>query len=179
MHEIDGEILFSAMTDSFALLFYIKDNNRLMNLDSSSYSENISYVLRYYSLMDLNACSKNNSMGVELIRNIDYDFQDEFYIRPAIIKPDLFQEMLIGNSSMITLMDVEENIVVYAKLYDTAIFRSLLRKPDRWDEDIAIRYSGDLHKRNSQQTIGLKILHKNYRGHKQVLAVYMRYYFQS
>lgn len=171
LHEIEGEILFSTMTKGYALIFYIRDNNRFHYMDSPLYQENISYVLRYYSLMDLNACSKDNSTETTEY----YDLQEDVIINPIIIKPELFQEIIVSNSSMISLLEVDENLVVYSKLYDTAIFRSLIRKSDQWEQDLAIRFSGDLYKRNSQQTIGLKILHKNYRSHKQVLAVYVRY----
>ena len=172
LHEIEGDILFSVMNEGYALVFYIKDSYRFSLMDTNMM--NTTFVFRYYSLIDTDSCINSENESHKIVTTFEMN-DDEIYFKPIIIKTRFYDEIIINNSSMISFLDVDDNIIVYSKLYDNMIFHSMMKKLDKWNEDFVSRFYGDMHRRNTQQTIGLKILHKNYRNQAQVLAVYVRY----
>ena len=167
LHEIEGDILFSKMVEGCALIFYLREANRFNFMET--YIENITYIFRYYPLIEMGACTNidNNDSKHYFFNENDMIFQ------PIIRKSNIYDEIVINNSSLVNFIDFEENIIVYSKIYDTTIFRSLIKRLNVWEEETAFQFTGDQHKRTTQQTIALKILHKNYRDQVQVLTIYV------
>lgn len=169
LQKIEGEIIFSKISQGYALIFYIQESNRL-NSFMDTYVENITYNFRYYSLIDMDICSNQSDYNSELKEQLFSE--DDILINPTITKGQFYEDILISNSSIVSLVDVEDNVIVFSKLYDSQIFRSLIKKAGKWEEESAIRHMGDIFRRMSLQTIGLKILHRNYKHQAQVLAIY-------
>lgn len=161
--------------DGHGLIFYIKENDRYSLYGNSL--DNLTYIFRYYPLADSGICSLFSS--AEYKEGKDYFPKDLFFKshnENIAVNKKFFQEITINNSSIISFIDFEENFIIYAKLYDSAVFRSLRQGFYGWEEDFANKNYGEFAKRLHQQTIGLKIIRKISNRETFVLAVYAMFF---
>lgn len=168
--------MFSNFVEGHGLIFYIKENDRF-SLNGNSL-DNLTYIFRYYPLIDSGICSHYSS--AEFQEGKDYFPKDLFFksfSENISVNKKFFQEITINNSSIINFIDFEENFIIYTKLYDSAVFRSLKKNFDGWEEDFANKNYGEFAKRLHQQTIGLKIIRKIPNRESLVLAIYAMFFF--